>query len=141
MSPDHHKKVVVQEEGNRVREKRIVEDADLENRQIVSKVGQLVWLFFGLLEALIGFRIILKLIAANPNNWFTNFVYQLSNVFLWPFQNIVSNPSFQNSVIEITSMIAILVYAFIAWALVRIIWLVFYRRSTSRVTTYEKEEI
>lgn len=141
MSPDRHKKVVVQEEGDRVREERIVEDADLENRQMVSKVGQLVWLFFGLLEALIGFRIILKLIAANPNNWFTNFVYQLSNVFLWPFQNIVTNPSFQNSVIEITSMIAILVYAFIAWALVRLIWLVFYRRSTSRVTTYEKEEI
>ena len=83
----------------------------------------------------------LKLIAANPNSWFTSFVYQLSDVFVWPFQNIVANPTFLNSVIEITSMIAILVYAFIAWALVRLIWLVFYRRSTSRVTTYDRDEL
>jgi len=141
MSPDRHEKVVVRQEGDRVKEKRIVEDPDLENRQMVSKVAQLVWLFFGILEALIGFRIMLKLIAANPNSWFTSFVYQLTTMFLWPFQNIVTNPSFQNSVIEITSMIAILVYAFIAWAIVRLIWLVFYHRSTNRVTTYDREEV
>jgi len=141
MSPDRHEEVVVRQEGDRVKEKRIVEDPDLENRQMVSKVAQLVWLFFGILEALIGFRIMLKLIAANPNSWFTSFVYQLTTMFLWPFQNIVTNPSFQNSVIEITSMIAILVYAFIAWAIVRLIWLVFYHRSTNRVTTYDREEV
>jgi len=141
MTPDRHERVVVRQEGDRVKEKRVVEDPNLENRQMVSKVAQLVWLFFGILEASIGFRIMLKLIAANPNSWFTSFVYQFTNVFLWPFQNIVSNPSFQNSVIEITSMIAILVYAFIAWAIVRLIWLVFYHRSTDRVTTYDREEL
>jgi len=141
MTPDRHERVVVRQEGDHVHEEHIVEDPNLENRQMVSKVGQLVWLFFGLLEVLIGFRIMLKLIAANPNSWFTSFVYQLSDVFVWPFQNIVANPTFLNSVIEITSMIAILVYAFIAWALVRLIWLVFYRRSTSRVTTYDRDEL
>jgi hypothetical protein len=141
MTPDCHERVVVRQEGDRVYEEHVVEDSNLENRQMVSKIAQLVWLLFGLLEALIGFRIVLKLIAANPNSWFTSFVYQLTNIFLWPFQNIVTNPSFQNSVIEITSMIAILVYAFIAWAIVRLIWLVFYRRSTSRVTTYDREEV
>jgi len=141
MTPDRHERVVVRQEGNRVQEKRVVEDPNVENRQMVSKVAQLVWLLFGILEALIGFRIVLKLIAANPNSWFTSFVYQLTNIFLWPFQNIVTNPSIQNSVIEITSMIAILVYALISWAIVRLIWLIFYHRSTSQVTTYDREEV
>lgn len=141
MGFDRQEKVVIRKEGDHNHEEHIVKDANQENKQIVSKVVQLDWLFFGLLEALIGFRILLKLIAANPNNWFTGFVYQLSDVFLWPFQNIVSNPTIQNSVIEITSLIAILVYAFIGWAIVRLIWLLFYRRPTSRVTIYDQEEV
>jgi len=141
MGFDRQEKVVIRKEGDPTHEEHIVKDANQENKQIVSKVVQLVWLFFGLLEALIGFRILLKLIAANPNNWFTSFVYQLSDVFLWPFQNIVSNPTIQNSIIEITSLIAILVYAFIGWAIVRLIWLLFYRRPTSRVTIYDQEEV
>jgi uncharacterized protein YggT (Ycf19 family) len=135
-----HKQVVVRREGDHIHEEQIVQDANLENRQLVYKLTQLVWLFFGFLEALIGFRIILKLIAANPSNWFTAFVYQLSDIFLWPFQNILVNPSFQSFVLEISSFIAMLVYAFVGWAIVRLIWLLFYRRATSRVTTYDRDE-
>ena len=139
MSVDRHEKVVVRQDGGHVHEQKFVEDVDLENRQMVAKAVQFVWLSFGILEALIGLRILLKLIAANPNSWFTSFVYQLSDIFLWPFQNIVTNPSFQNSVMELTSLIAILVYAMIGWGLARLIWLVFYRRATSSVTTYHRE--
>jgi hypothetical protein len=133
--------VVVQQNGGHVHEKRVVEDVNLENRQMVAKTVQLVWLAFGILEALIGFRIMLKLIAANPNSWFTSFTYQLTDIFLWPFQNIVSNPSFQNSVIELTSLIAILVYALVGWAIARLIWLLFYRRATTSVTSYHRDDV
>jgi uncharacterized membrane protein len=136
-----HKRVVVRQEGDHVHEEHIVEDANLENRQIVYKVTQLIWLFFGIIEALIGFRIILRLIAANPGNWFTVFVYQLTEIFLWPFQNIITNPSFQGFVLEISSIIGMLVYAVVAWTLVRLSWLLLYHRGTSRVTTYDREEM
>jgi len=138
MNMDRHEEVVVHEEEGHVHEQRVEQDVNLENRQAVYKVTQLVWLFFGLLEGLIGFRIFLKVIAANPNNWFTAFVYQISEIFLWPFQNIIVNPSFDGFVLEISSFIAMLVYALLAWALVRLIWLVFYRRATTRVTTYDR---
>jgi len=141
MSVDRNEKVIVQQNGDHVREKRVVEDVNLENRQMVAKTVQLVWLAFGILEALIGFRIMLKLIAANPNSWFTSFIYQLTDIFLWPFQSIVTNPSFQNSVIELTSLIAILVYALIGWAIARLIWLLFYRRATTSVTSYHRDEV
>jgi len=133
------KRVVVHEDGDHVHEEHVVQNVNLEYREAIYKVVQFVWLLFGGLEALIGIRIILMLIGANPANWFTAFVYQLSQVFLWPFQNIVANPAFQNHVLEITSFIAILVYALIGWAIVRLVWVLFYRAPTSQVTTYDRE--
>jgi uncharacterized protein YggT (Ycf19 family) len=133
--------VVVRQDGDHVHEEHIVEDVDLEYRQTIYKITQLVWLLFGILEAMIGFRIALKLIGANPANWFTAFVYQLTDIFLWPFQSIITNPSVQGLVLEISSFIAMLVYALVGWVVVRLIWLVFYHRDTRRVTTYDRDEV
>lgn len=136
-----YKRVVVRQDGDHVHEEHIVEDVNLEYRQTIYKITQLVWLLFGILEAMIGFRIALKLIGANPANWFTAFVYQLTDIFLWPFQSIIANPSVQGLVLEISSFIAMLVYALVGWVVVRLIWLVFYHRDTRRVTTYDRDEV
>src|SRR5215510_7328465 len=129
------KKVVVHEHDGHVHEEHVVEDINLEYRESVYQVVQFVWLLFGGLEGLLAIRMFLKLIGANPNSWFTALVYRLTDLFLWPFQNITLNPSFQNFVLEITSVIAMLVYALIGWAIVRLIWVLFYRTPTSQVTT------
>jgi len=134
------KKVVVHQQGDYVHEEHIVQDTNLELRQTVYKVTQLVWLLFGVLEGLIGFRIILKLIAANPTNWFTFLVYQLTDFFLWPFLTITSTPAFQGHVLEIPAIIAMLVYALVSWIIVRLIWVIFYRSPTKQVTTYDREQ-
>lgn len=136
---DRHKRVVVHQSGDHVHEEHVVHNVDLEYREALYKVSQFIWLLFGGLEALIGIRVILMLIGANPANTFTAFVYQLSALFLWPFQNIVANPAFQNMVLEITSIIAMIVYPLIGWAIVRLIWVLFYRTATSQVTTYHRE--
>lgn len=136
-----YKRVVVRQDGDHIHETHVVEDANLEYRQIIYKVTQLIWLFFGILEAMIGFRIFLRLIGANPANWFTAFVYQLTDIFLWPFQTIITNPSVQGFVLEISSLIGMLVYALVGWAVVRLIWLVFDHRATRRVTTYDRDEL
>lgn len=136
---DRRKRVVVQQSGDHIHEEHVVHNVNLEYREALYKVSQFIWLLFGGLEALLGIRVILLLIGANPGNWFTAFVYQLSDVFLWPFQNIVANPVFQNLVLEITSVIAMIVYALIGWTIVRLIWVLFYRAPTSQVTTYDRE--
>ncbi len=133
------KKVVVHQSGDHVHEEHIVQNVNLEYREALYKVSQFIWLLFGGLEALIGMRVLLLLIGANPANWFTAFVYQLSEVFLWPFRNIVANPAFQNHVLEVTSLIAMIVYPLIGWAIVRLIWVLFDRAPTSQVTTYDRE--
>ena len=138
MTVDRRKKVVVQQHGDHVHEEHVVENVNLEYRETVYKVSQIVWLLFGGLEALIGIRVILMLIGANPANGFTAFVYQLTQLFLWPFQNLIANPTFQNMTLEVTSIIAMIVFALLGWLIVRMIWVVFYRAPTSEVTTYDR---
>ena len=131
--------VVVHQTGGHVHEERVVQNVNLEYREAIYKVTQFIWLLFGGLEALIGIRVILMLIGANPANTFTAFVYQLSELFLWPFRNIVANPALGNYVLEITSLMAMIVYPLIGWAIVRLIWVLFYRTPSSQVTTYHRE--
>jgi uncharacterized protein YggT (Ycf19 family) len=133
------KRVVVHQDGEHVHEEHVVHNVNLEYRQAIYKVTQLIWLLFAGLEALLGLRVILKLIGANPATPFTALVYQLSELFLWPFQNIVANPAFGNFVIEITTLIAMIVYPLLGWAIVRLIWVLFYRTPSGRVTTYDRE--
>jgi hypothetical protein len=132
-------RVAVQQSGDHVHEERVVRDVNLEYREAIYKVTQFIWLLFSGLEALLGIRVILMLIGANPATPFTAFVYQLSELFLWPFRNIVSNPAFGSSVLEITSLIAMIVYPLVGWAIARLIWVLFYRSPSSRVTTYHRE--
>lgn len=139
MSVDRRKSVVVQQHGDHVHEQQVVENVNLEYRATVYKITQFIWLLFGGLEALIGIRVILMLIGANTANWFTAFVYQLSDLFLWPFQNLIANPTFQNITLEVTSIIGMIVYALLGWIIVRLIWVIFYRAPSSQVTTYDRQ--
>ncbi|OGO09085.1 MAG: hypothetical protein A2Y61_03100 [Chloroflexi bacterium RBG_13_60_13] len=91
------------------------------------KATQLVWLLFGILEALIALRIGLKLIGANPDSPVAVFIYGFTSLFLAPFAGLTGTPAAGGMVLEITSVIAMVVYALIAWALERIIWVIFYR--------------
>ena len=136
---DQRKQVVVQQSGDHVHEEHVVQNVNLEYREAIYKVTQFIWLLFAGLEALIGIRVILMLIGANPANAFTAFVYQISELFLWPFRNLIVNPAFGSSVLEITSLIAMIVYPLIGGVIVRLIWVLFYRTPTSQVTTYDRE--
>ena len=97
------------------------------NRVTTFKVTQLIWLLFGLLEAAIGLRVIFKLIAVNPNNAFAAFLYRVTDLFLAPFQSLIGAPAAEGMVLEVSSIIAMIVYALIAWALDRLAYVLFYR--------------
>jgi hypothetical protein len=106
----------------------------VDNESSTWKLTQLVWLLFGLLEALIGLRVVLRLIAANPRNPFALLVYDLSYVFVWPFLGLARTPNANGAVLEISSVIAMFVYALIAWVIVQLVWILFDRpRSTTMV--------
>ena len=113
---------------HRVSEVRTTQkEPERERRIFTFKATQLVWLLFGILEALIALRIGLKLIGANPASPIAEFIYGFTSLFLLPFAGLTATPSAGGMVLEISSVIAMLVYALIAWALERTIWVIFYR--------------
>ena len=113
---------------HRVSEVRTTQkEPERERRIFTFKATQLVWLFFGILEGLIALRIGLKLIGANPDSPIAVYLYGFTGLFLLPFEGLTGTPSSGGMVLEVSSVIAMLVYALIAWALERIIWVIFYR--------------
>jgi hypothetical protein len=123
--------------------KSIQQEPEREQRIFTFKVTQLIWLFLGILEALIVLRIGLKLIGANPASPIVALIYGFTYLFLFPFEGMIVTPSAGSMVLELSSLFAMLIYALIAWAVERTVWLLFYRPrgpvvGTTQTTTSER---
>lgn len=92
-------------------------------RATVDRVVQAVYLAFGVLEGLLAIRFILKLLGANPAAGFASFIYNMTAPFLSPFAGIFGTPQSNGSVLELHTLVAIVVYALVAWLIARVIWL------------------
>ena len=97
-----------------------------EQRLISFKTSHLIWLALGLVEALIAARIVLKLIGANSASPFAALIYEISYIFLFPFEGLVGTPTAGGAVLELSSIIALIVYALLAWGIERIVRVLFY---------------
>lgn len=104
------------------------------------RVTQMIYWVFGLVEGLIAIRFILKALGANPSAGFAEFIYGITTPLVLPFIGLFGNPQNQGSVLEVTSLIALVVYALVAWLLAKLAWiLVADNRSavTTRSTQYD----
>ncbi|MHB1006734.1 MAG: YggT family protein [Chloroflexota bacterium] len=117
---------------------RTVRDVGAEQRLNLHTVSQVILLFFGVVEGLIGLRIILKLVAANPDNGFAAFIYNAAALFLAPFFGLVGSPSAGGMVLEVPSMIAMVSYAVLGWLLISVVWPLFVRPTTTSTSTYDR---
>lgn len=81
----------------------------------------------GVLEALITLRILLKLIGANPESLIVALFYGFTSLLLIPWVELVDLPTLGGTVLEISSMFAIIVCALVALAMERLIWVIFSR--------------
>ena len=81
---------------------------------------QVVWYILGLIEVLLAFRFILKLVAANPHAGFSSFIYGTSYIFAAPFLNVFTNTRVASSAFEWTTLLAMLVYWILALGIIRL---------------------
>jgi hypothetical protein len=94
----------------------------------VARVVNIVYFLFGALELLLAVRVILHLVGVNAENGFASFIYGLSAPFVALFASLLQNPTLgTTAVLEITTIIAMLVWAIVAWLVGRLIWLVLSR--------------
>ena len=98
-----------------------------DQRLFTFKATYAIWLILVMLESLIALRIGLKLIGANAASPFAALVYNFSAIFLFPFAGLTGTPAAGGMVLEISSLIAMVVYAVLFWAFERVVWVIFYR--------------
>ena len=88
-------------------------------------VEYLVYFFFGLLEILLAFRLVLKLTGASILSAFVGLIYGLTGIFILPFEGIFHRGYAQGvettSVLEPSTLVAIIVYAVLAWGIVKLL--------------------
>jgi hypothetical protein len=102
-------------------------EPERERRIFTFKATQVVWLLLSIFEALLALRFVLKLIGANPASPFAVVLYGFTGLFLYPFAGLIGTPAAGGMVMEISTLIAMLVYGLIGWAVERIIFVIFYR--------------
>src|SRR2546426_957440 len=90
-------------------------------RPLGHQVNRVVWYLFGLLEALLALRFVLRAIGANPENAFAAFVYALTGPFIVPFRTLVREPRVDGAVFEVTTLVAIGVYLLLGYAITKLI--------------------
>lgn len=93
---------------------------DVSSIRPLYRGTQVVWYLLGLLEALLAFRFVLKLLGANPNAGFTEFIYSVTYPFVAPFLNVFRVQRIEGNVFEWTTILAMLVYWLLAWAIVKL---------------------
>ncbi|MEO6078004.1 MAG: YggT family protein [Candidatus Andersenbacteria bacterium] len=95
--------------------------SESKRTQPLYRGTQIVWYIVGLLEALLAFRFVLKLLGANPLAGFTSFIYGITTPFAAPFLSVFRITHIIGSVIEWTTLLAMLVYWFAAWGITRLL--------------------
>jgi uncharacterized protein YggT (Ycf19 family) len=86
-----------------------------------SRASQIVYLVLGIIETLLILRVILKLLAANPSAGFASFLYGVTGPLVAPFQGIFPSPATSRSVLDLSTLVGIVVYALVVWAIGRLI--------------------
>lgn len=116
------------------------EVADVGNKQIVREKTSTsstaetrltltngIYFLLGVIEVLLVFRFLLKLLGANPASGFVNFVYDISGIFVAPFKAIFSTTTTEGDVtkgvFEPATLVAMVVYGIVAWGIVKLVHL------------------
>jgi hypothetical protein len=81
--------------------------------------AQIIWYVLYVLEALLAFRFVLKLLGANPAAGFTDLIYTITAVPMAPFRFVLGTPNVGSITFEWSTLLAMLVYYFIALALIK----------------------
>ncbi|HSD12770.1 MAG TPA: YggT family protein [Patescibacteria group bacterium] len=82
---------------------------------------QIVWYLLGIIEALLAFRFVLKLLGANPAAGFTSFIYGATYIFAAPFLAVFRVSTVAGSIFEWTTLLAMFVYWALAVAIIKLL--------------------
>lgn len=91
-----------------------------QKKKVIFRAYQIIWYILGFVEILLGFRIGLKVLSANPGSGFVDLVYNVSDPFALPFAGIFGVTVSRGNVFEWSTFVAMAVYAIIAYGIVKL---------------------
>jgi hypothetical protein len=97
---------------------------EYQTKKAIFRTYQVIWYILGVIEVILAFRILLKLLGANTQSGFTSLIYSVSNPFALPFAGILGITGVSNMVLEWSTLIAMAVYAIVAYGIVAFFQLV-----------------
>lgn len=136
---DRREEVVVTQQPGYATTERVTRDVAAENRIRLFQVNRIIWSVLGLVEVMLALRFILKLMAANPDSGFGTFVYGITGLLVVPFTGLVPSWASGATVLEVSTLVAMLVYAMFFWGVVYVIRIVMDRPSARTVSRSTRE--
>jgi len=95
-----------------------------QTKKAIFRTYQVIWYILGVIEVLLGFRIFLKMLGANPFSGFTDLIYTITNPFALPFYGIFGVTVTEQAVFEWSTIVAGIVYALLAYGLIQLFQLI-----------------
>lgn len=88
------------------------------------KFRRLMYYILGVLEVLLAFRLVLKILGSNPESTFVSAIYALSGIFVAPFTGIFGEVATEGlettAVLEPALIVAMVVYALVVYGIVKL---------------------
>ena len=120
--------------ANELKQKSVREAAETERElgrgRTAARVSQIVDYLFYIIYGLIGLQFVLRLMGARPGNDFVQFVAGVSWPLLAPFERIVGTPSVGAFQIQLSYLLALLVYILLHIAINGVFRIIAYRKVT-----------
>jgi membrane-bound ClpP family serine protease len=107
---------------------------------VEAVIARVVYFVFGAIEILIAARFLLLLFGANAAAGFVAFIYGLSGFFMAPFNAVFQTQTAAGATFEWSALVALAVYALIAWGIVVLIRTVNPRSSSDTVERVEQTQ-
>lgn len=89
-----------------------------QTKKTIFRTYQIIWYILGLIEVLLAFRVVLKLLGASTQSGFTNLIYAISNPFALPFAGILGVTGVSRMIFEWSTIIAMAVYFVLAYGFI-----------------------
>lgn len=102
-------------------------------------VSRMVWYVAGAIDIFIAIRFFLLLFAANQAAGFVQFIYGVSDVFMAPFMAVFQTTRVATATFEWSSILAIAIYALLAWGITELIRAVVPRDRSETVEQVEAD--
>lgn len=121
-SPNESTQIVTEVEPaktvSQVEHVETVRKSNVNSRNTTTTTTRIVYWLTAILVTLLAFRFVLKLLAASTSSAFVTLIYDITKVFIAPFNGIFEAVE---SGFETSTLVAIIVYALVGWGIAKLV--------------------